>query len=806
MSTPKGQPIFEMYSSDLPSSDTIRNLRSLFENRRLLLKRGKIFGRKVFRYFIMRNHLLLYYKNARSHRLQGTRSLLRCKSEKCSSPIKSRVYCIQVITKDRHSNFYIFPECSQEESDLMLYLNLASSGVIGTLLESKNEDTAVSPKDIPTFYIKVPSFKKPTQNRRIKGRVRRLVSPTSEVELDTPQETSAQRIPASNIICGSHNVTIIDNFLEVEDICYEDMLKTEPIHIEQAPEIHQSFISIEEDEFKLPEVTTTESIREAGLKYLWNFELDYSKKCFAMMKNYDLRCALHYAEISLFRVLITGRRADVLQSNEALQEVENLLKTLADPYSEIISAETSLYKGILLLVSGQKLRAFIVMRTAWKTLKRYESSVNSIRDSDIKSRVLFGLGLFSLVVSLVPYSISTILKLAGFAGNKDKGLEMLKQCYTLKGSRSPFVPLILAMYHVDSDPNLELAQTWLDQALAEYPKCVFFHWVKSVVAWKCNRVDMAVCAIQTALLYCGENLAKLAAFLKYELGWFYFLKLEFVKARELFEQILNDTLSLSSELDEFVKEALSKGYLPRNKVTDFNNLFSRRFTPKRKNKGNWVDYPQSPTGKDRVFIPHKACLIAQLAGCHAAQHDNRVIFWLKVTKIAASNPSNSRTKLDEEFGSLSQIFLQRISTDLLPFEVIYFLKQHTKLQSEMLLKIIAASSKVLDFIYENSTSGADIVETCSAMMLQIMSLCLLGDTEEAASISDLAINRVESLPGWGIYLYPHTLYWASRAYISELRHQDAINCLKKAKRIKKYEFNIRGKIERVLEDTKSRVR
>lgn len=150
----------------------------------------------------------------------------------------------------------------------MLYFHLASSGVIATLLESKYEDTAVSPKDIPGFYIKVPSSKKPSQKRRIKGRVRRLVSPTSEVELDAPQETSAQRIPASNIICGSHNVTIIDNFPEAEDICYEEMLKTEPIHVEQAPEVQQSFISIEDDEFKLPEVTTTESIREAGLKYL----------------------------------------------------------------------------------------------------------------------------------------------------------------------------------------------------------------------------------------------------------------------------------------------------------------------------------------------------------------------------------------------------------------------------------------------------------------------------------------------------------------------------------------------------------
>jgi hypothetical protein len=40
--------------------------------------------------------------------------------------------------------------------------------------------------------------------------------------------------------------------------------------------------------------------------------------------------------------------------------------------------------------------------------------------------------------------------------------------------------------------------------------------------------------------------------------------------------------------------------------------------------------------------------------------------------------------MDEQFGRLAEIFLARSSTALLPFEVIYFLKQIAKLQPSML--------------------------------------------------------------------------------------------------------------------------
>lgn len=206
-----------------------------------------------------------------------------------------------------------------------------------------------------------------------------------------------------------------------------------------------------------------------------------------------------------------------------------------------------------------------------------------------------------------------------------------------------------------------------------------------------------------------------------------------------------------------MKEALTFGFIDDSRKPAFEELFHRRVSTKKRQKGNWVDTPQTPTKRDRVFIPHKACLIAQLAGCLAAEKDPQVVFWLKVTKISACTPTASRTKLDEEFGALAQVFLYRQYTSLLPFEVIYFLKQHTKLLADMLNTVFTTSDHIIKKLPKEPT-GSFLAELCSAKMLQIMALCLNGDTEEAAEIADELKVSVENLPPWAQYLIPHSLY------------------------------------------------
>ena len=263
-----------------------------------------------------------------------------------------------------------------------------------------------------------------------------------------------------------------------------------------------------------------------------------------------------------------------------------------------------------------------------------------------------------------------------------------------------------------------------------------------------------------------------------------------------------DTLSLSSELDSFVKEELVSGELNEHRKILFENLYSRGVSTKKSSKGSWIE--GTSTKKDRVFIPHKSCLIAQLAGCLAAINDKKVEFWLKVAKISAATPTASRTKLDEEFGALAQCFLKRKYKELLPYEIIYFLKQHTKLLPNMLTKIFHSAELVASLLPAERT-GSVLVEWASSKMLMIMALCLNGDTNDASDIADEIIPMLKGIPEWARYIIPHTLYWCSRAYGAELRFEEAITVLNMAQKHKNYSFNIRGKILRVLEDMKNKV-
>jgi len=748
----------------------LEQLKTLIQKKHLLVKRGKILNRQVFRYFCLHKQNLVYYRSLRSEFSSVPVNLT--KAIAVPSSFKRYRYAIKVNTHNFQKKFYILPESYQEQVLFMMYLKFASNGQVSQVLK---EDSNYSTSELRLFE----DISSPVKEK----------SPSpleSEEEIETPEENQAQVVPITNMRPASLNVTKSLVAEEKESYCQTTREKT--------PDF--AFFERKQSGFKLPPVQTPESIRQTGLNYLLNFKLENAKRCFSVMKHCDLRCSLHFAEVSMFRVLVTGRKSDVVSCTEAISEVERTLCNLSEKHSEVIMAETNLFKSILLLLSGQKLKAFITLRQAWKLYKKFENRLERVEDLDIRGRVLFGLGLFMLFLSLVPSSMSTLLKLIGFSGSREKGVEFLEACKDTKTSRSVFAAVTLGLYHIDMEPNIEKSSYLLSQAAEEYPGCVLVHWVYSVVAWKNNHVDSAVQKLHQALDCCGETLAPLAAFIKYELGWFYFLRMEWKKAQIQFSEILGDSLSLSSELDEYVKEALAHGKIAEHREASFETLFMRRLSSKKKTKPGWTECSQPKN--DRVFIPHKACLIAQLAGCFAAQNLDNLEFWLKVCKIAAFTPSASKTKLDEDFGSLAQVFLNREHRELLPFEVIYFLKQHTKLVSWMLDWILDKAEEVLEKVSNNNDF---LVEFCSAKMLQIMALSLDGSTDEASEIADEMPSYLYRLPSWGVYLAPHTLYWSARAYVAELRYEDAVRVLKQAKKYKKYIFNIRGKISRVMQDT-----
>jgi Protein of unknown function (DUF3808) len=746
--------------------------RGLTEKRHLLLKQGRIFKMRTYRHFTFNNDYILYFGSEFSTSAKGKIHLHKAIAIPFQSPVPQYSSCLKIISYCS-SDFYILCNDQQELETMIHYIKLASNNMLQSVLD----EIYFSAIDYEFEILKTPknlkSLKIETYLTPKNAISRFLFSPTSDGNFQPPDEEIVLELPLNSPGHIKLEIDKAQSYLEVQE-------STEKINF---------FASSKLPEFLELKNGSIEEIRELGIKYLWNYQLDYAKQTFEGIRNKDLRSALHCAEICLLRVLITGRKSDIKNSMEELESFQKIYATSTEQNSELLNAELMLFKSIILIITGQKFKAFISLRNCWKTYKKFEKK--SGLDLDMVSRLELGLGIFLLLVSLSPSSVTTILHLAGFSSSRDQGLSHLNKCFEMNSSRSPYAAILLSLYYVDLEPDINKAYRFIEVMKENYPGCVLLHWINSIISWKNNQIETAIEYLNLALKYCGEELSSQAAFIKYELGWFYFLRFEWVSAKKQFEGILLDTLSLSSELDGVVKYLLQHEKLEPSQITELEAMYNRKKLNKK--KSNWLESDKTP---DRVYLPHKSCLITQLVSCLSALNSQNEI-WLKIIQISA-NCQGSHSNLDEDFGGLSQSYLYRKSTILMPYEVIYFMKQHTKLLPHMLLKIYITTT---DLIFSlDQKKSQNYAEYCSARMLQIMALALNGETGQAVEICDSVVDLVDKLPVWANYIAPHTLYWCSRVYIAEGNKKIAGILLKKAKKYKKYIFDIKNKIDRVISE------
>eukprot|EP00347_Sterkiella_histriomuscorum_P010935 403374369 len=617
----------------------------------------------------------------------------------------------------------------------------------------------------------------------------------------------------------------------------------------------------------------------------------------------DLRHTLHKIELKIFEVLITGKKSlidqcmikildfeeklqlakqnwgknktgqedglvikkkivpnhmDNLEPPERYLDTEDLQTQFTLEMLELITTETLMFKGVLRFLSGQKFKAFMIFRDCWKIYKKYEQIFNSklktsdgvekqtigtkyeYFDGDFKSRLYLGLGLFYLGISALPKSLTTIIRIVGVtSGNRERGRIYLEKCMNDKRSRSPYAALILSLFYIDQEPKLEKVCQQLKTQLQAYPHSALFHWVSSIVSWKLAQLDDAVYFIERALSTCPRELSQQAAFLKYEIGWFHYLKLEFNISLYRFKEVLRDCLNLDLDIDEeghlenaqqhddYLNSSLniekplsqsSNNFTENMKV--HSELVKKFAMPnnsdssptKQKLKEELKKNQDASRKEDFVYLPHRACLTIQLAGVYVAlKRDELVKHWLQTTIALANQPALTRSKLDQEMGHLANIYLNhRPVVDLLTYEIIYFLHQMPKLPNSILLQIISNITDIMKKInlnlncadpslYQDSPYFADYV---SGMMLTIICYCFLGDSDIAMLFGQRLIKAVPLLPSHYNYLAVHSYYWAGRAFFAESDKKNAELMLNKARKYKKYEFPIENKIERVLADIK----
>lgn len=124
---------------------------------------------------------------------------------------------------------------------------------------------------------------------------------------------------------------------------------------------------------------------------------------------------------------------------------------------QLVKADAHLMGAVMQLLLGRYLRAGLNFRSGWNlyhdaadTLAR----VPEVVPARLKCVIDFGIGMFNLVVSLLPASYIRIAEYVGFAGNRADAKSLLSRSYQSDEVWSPFSALLLLYFYTQLAPNL----------------------------------------------------------------------------------------------------------------------------------------------------------------------------------------------------------------------------------------------------------------------------------------------------------------------------------------------------------------
>lgn len=307
---------------------------------------------------------------------------------------------------------------------------------------------------------------------------------------------------------------------------------------------------------------------QEGMSCVWNCEFDRARQILEPWRQTSAWHAGAYAECACLRVAITGQRNEACSALELVAVTDGLLSSsgVTDTCSggimrDLFAAEMLLLRCMLQFICGSKLRAFLSLRQCCLAYRRLEHIVSNgaqqlqrfqqeelmLSNVELEGRINFGLGLFYLSTTWLPVSLTPLARLAGFVIDPQRGKAHLAAVMEgMAGSfgvRTPLAASLLAMYHLDLEPDLERGSGVLVQGLTRWPTCVLLHWASSLVAWRNTCLNEAIALTERALQFCGAELQSEAVYLRYELGILHFMACSWDRAFHHLQYVYDCTKS-----------------------------------------------------------------------------------------------------------------------------------------------------------------------------------------------------------------------------------------------------------------------
>ena len=239
-------------------------------------------------------------------------------------------------------------------------------------------------------------------------------------------------------------------------------------------------------------------------KLMWNYELEEARKCINVFLDHDVLFEILMVENEILNIATTGAKSQIKKILDMLQAIHNKVSSTNftvkdDPEkyfcNELNKAEVCIYRGALHFFLGNKFQLFRTIAEGWRCFKRLEALLEkTITKETLSQRSLhrfhFGLGSFHLILSLIPPGILKLMKFFGLVdSNKEKGIQLLHLCRTEQDIRSNYAIIILTLYTIEFELNLEKACEIMIPSLESFPGCPLFFWLASIISWKYAQVQ-----------------------------------------------------------------------------------------------------------------------------------------------------------------------------------------------------------------------------------------------------------------------------------------------------------------------------
>lgn len=326
-------------------------------------------------------------------------------------------------------------------------------------------------------------------------------------------------------------------------------------------ECFQDAVEDIESSFSMNFHDTLEEMRLAFNLFL-NNHFDQAKERMHKNADKDMYHALGYAVILYMQAAMTFESTDIEIAADAVKSALKVIKkkrkrkgiiesvsemisaheynsfTIEEVHAELCYAELLCFKAMLTIIQDESLMAFVKaglkIRSSYNTYKqcyeiiekRYFDSDRKLCKMDFESGVRFGIGIFNLMISLMPPKILKLLEFVGFSGDEQKGLnELIFGAKMDNALRSPICALALLAYHtmicyfIGSDEgDLVISKQMLQTYGEKYKQGVFFLFFSARLKEVSGSIDDAINSFEECE-NCQDELIQFKHICYWELMW-----------------------------------------------------------------------------------------------------------------------------------------------------------------------------------------------------------------------------------------------------------------------------------------------